>query len=54
MKITKEWLQKESACAKGIDWFLSQNESEHILVIKALIKELWGSTNGRIGLLRRS
>ena len=39
MKITLEWLREKNACGEGTQWFLSQTESEHQAVIKALIKE---------------
>jgi hypothetical protein len=39
MRITKEWLQEKSACDGGVDWFLSQKETNGIKVVKKLIKE---------------
>jgi hypothetical protein len=39
MNITKEWLYEKSACSEGVEWFLSQKETEDIKVIKSLISE---------------
>jgi len=39
MKITKQWLEKHSACSDGVEWFLGCGETEHDKVIKKLIKE---------------
>jgi hypothetical protein len=51
MQITKDWLEKQNACEEGTQWFLNQNDSDHIQVIKALIKNYkfdwanWALTN---------
>ena len=38
MKITKEWLEEESACSEGKEWFLNQKETEGKKVCLKLIK----------------
>lgn len=39
MKITLEWLEQEQACKPGINWFLSQQETDGIKVLKKLREE---------------
>jgi hypothetical protein len=39
MKITTEWLKKKSACSEGVAWFLSQKETEAILILEALMED---------------
>lgn len=38
MKITKEWLEERKACSSGTDWFLAQEETDGIKVVKQLIQ----------------
>ena len=37
MKITEQWLKKESACLEGISWFNKQEERDGVEVMKRLI-----------------
>jgi len=39
MTITKEWLRKKEACRDGIVWFLNQNETDSMIILKKLIEE---------------
>ena len=39
MKITEQWLKKESACLEGISWFNKQEERDGVEVMKRLITE---------------
>ena len=39
MKITKEWLQSKSACNSGVEWFLSQKETDGVKIVEKLIAE---------------
>ena len=39
MKLTKEWLNNESACKTGVEWFLAQKETDSIKVVQKLMKE---------------
>ena len=38
MKVTKKWLNRQSACSEGVKWFLSQKETDGVKVVKKLIK----------------
>ena len=38
MKITKKWLEEKNACSSGTDWFLAQEETDGIKVVKQLIQ----------------
>ena len=39
MKITKEWLKEKNACQSGIKWFLKQDKTDSIEVLKELVKQ---------------
>lgn len=39
MKISIEFLEEKSACQDGIDWFVNQNETELVSVLRALEKD---------------
>jgi hypothetical protein len=37
VEITKEWLEGKSACSGGLEWFLRQQETNGIKIVKKLI-----------------
>ena len=39
MNITKEFLRKTGACREGVKWYLSQQETDGVKVVKKLIEE---------------
>ena len=39
MEITKEWLRKKEACPEGIDWFITQPETDAESIVEKLLKE---------------
>ena len=39
MKITKKWLKEKDACQSGVDWFLKQDKTDSIEVLKELIRQ---------------
>ena len=39
MKISMEWLKEKRACDGGTEWFISQEETDGLLVVKKLLKE---------------
>jgi hypothetical protein len=39
MKISREFLKEKNACQDGIDWFVNQNETELVPVLRALEKD---------------
>lgn len=46
MRVTKEWLKEKEACTEGIEWFLSQTETDGIAVVRSLIsagKKEWAN-----------
>ena len=38
MKLTKKWLTDHDACRDGVAWYLKQNETDLIKILKALCK----------------
>ena len=38
MKITKEWLKEKSACMAGQKWFLDQEETDGVNVVRKLVR----------------
>ena len=47
MKLTKRWLTIHAACKEAIEWFEEQNESDHSILLKNLIRD---SKGGRASL----
>ena len=52
-KITKKWLNEVNACQEGVDWFLDQNESDPVKLLRMAINSgelevldyaIWGIT----------
>ena len=39
MKITKNWLEEKNACREGINFFISQKETESLIILKNLIEQ---------------
>ena len=39
MKLTKEWLKEKSACKEGYEWFIKQDESDAVKVLRKLMLE---------------
>ena len=49
MEITREWLEEKGACTEGRKWFLRQNKTDAIDVIRALVADnLWDWANWTI------
>lgn len=39
MRITKRWLEKQSACKDGIEWFCRQDETDGVKVVLKLMED---------------